>query len=219
MFRFNLWARGPFFHPGANGPGLENPTPFPLPAHLAAHAGMLGLTSNTADRALGLSEKDSKESSPSQTSTPLTSGFPLFRPGDPIPAGLYSPLHHQFLRAQLDLAAAQSQAAARAAQQQGEEGNVMHPASHFILNSHPSAFVPAAKRAKIDAVEREEGEIDRRRDEDHLSDRLSGPPTPVSPSSRHTVTPDRASGLDLTLDSSHRGSPISNGEYKGHRNV
>ena len=205
MNGMNLWGARPFFPPGT--PGLENPAHFPIPAHLN-HVGMLALSSSTADRALSLTEKDSKDTSPPQPSASLPSGFPMFRPGDPIPAGLYS--YQNIIKAQYELASQHAAYVARAAQA-GEEGNVIHPASQLVLNSHPSAFVPAAKRPKLE--EREEGEIERRGrgEEDRMSDRLSGSPTPASPSSRHTVTPDRSSGLDLTLD--NRGSPAcSNGQ-------
>lgn len=202
MNGMNLWGPRPFFPPGA--PGLEGSTPFPIPAHLS-QMGMLALTSGAGDRGLAQAEKDGKDA----PHHPL--GLPMFRPGEhPIP-GLYS--YQNFIKAHYELQ--QAAMMARNAQAAGEEG-ALHPVSHLALNAHPSAFVPA-KRLKLD--EREEGEIERRvrGEEDRMSDRLSGnlsgPPTPVSPSSRHTLTPDRSSGLDLTLDNSHRGSPAgSTGE-------
>ena len=200
-----MWGgRGPYLP--APAPGLENPTALPLQAaQLAALS-----TVAAADRAFSVPDKDGSKD---VGSSPSTSAFPMFRPGDAMPHNFIHP-YHQIFRTQMEWAHAQALARAAHGTQQAQQNEESSPASipphPFLLNSHPSAFVPAAKRAKIE--EREEGEIASSRDE-RLSERLSSAPaTPASPSSRHSTTPDRASGLDLTMDSSHRGSPASNGQ-------
>lgn len=89
MFRFNLWTR-PFL-PGASGQTVEGGPLFPL--------GMTpGLTLTTP-----VSTDKNKDKSDVSQVTSYSTAFPLFRPGDTLP--LYSPIHQQFLRAQLELAA------------------------------------------------------------------------------------------------------------------
>ena len=129
MFRFNLWAR-PFLPPSAQN--VEGspffPSPLGIPPTIAYGSVPEG------KNGMHVAEKD-KDVSP----VPYSGAFPLLRPGDSLPHALYSPIHQQFLRAQLELANAHAR-----------EADV-HPAHPF---SHSSAFVPA-KRARLeDRIER-----------------------------------------------------------------
>ena len=155
MFRFNLWAR-PFLPPNAQN--MEGNPFFPSPLGMP-HTLAYG-TAPEGKNGIHVTEKDKEISH-----VPYTGAFPLIRPGDSLPHALYSPIHQQFLRAQLELANAHAR-----------EADV-HPAHPF---SHSSAFAPA-KRARLEErVERHS---------------VSPQRSPTQPQSKHDESPSPVSHL------------------------
>lgn len=141
MFRFNFWSK-PFFTPAPGSGGMDNPSFVPNP--LTSPALMVLASTAEGHEAPRLPGSNPFQSQSMDKDLPpqppySTAGFTIYRPGDPFPAPLYSPL--SFVRPGMDRRLA--------LMNPGIQAGAFRPLNHTgvdgVEGTYQSAFSPAKK--------------------------------------------------------------------------